>query len=315
MPAAQEARLKPRNPRQVKNAQSAVRRVQRYTQDDLFNLVELAYDLKDFVHHLFLVPELGVVLAHRAILQQTDRESNIAKMNGNEQIGADEMEGDDIVDENEKDEQDKGTTPTILPSSQVARAQMIVDNNKCIYQPEMKVFTVQGTCDVHAVKLFPKQSCTCPAKSECYHILSAKLYMGMDLGKKQKKITMTQLRRNTRPRTNRKKGRKGPLTEDEVEPAPDARVNQTQADSNPISAVQPPPTSAVQSPPTSAVQPPPNSAFKPPSTSAVQSPPTSAVQGIPVQEDSTPVQKDSIPLPEDSIPVPEVDNGEFMARA
>ena len=155
----------------------------------------------------------------------------------------------------------------------------------------MKVFTVQGTCDVHAVKLFPKQSCTCPAKSECYHILSAKLYMGMDLGKKQKKITMTQLRRNTRPRTNRKKGRKGPLTEDEVEPAPDARVNQTQADSNPISAVQPP------------------------STSAVQSPPTSAVQGIPVQEYSTQVQKDSIPLPEDSIPVPEVDNGEFMAQA
>ena len=46
VPAALEARLKPRNPRQVKNAQSAVRRVQRYTQDDLFNLVELAYDLK-----------------------------------------------------------------------------------------------------------------------------------------------------------------------------------------------------------------------------------------------------------------------------
>ena len=70
VPAALEARLKPRNLRQVKNAQSAVRRVQRYTQDDLFNLVELAYDLKDFVHHVFLVPELGVVLAHRAILQE-----------------------------------------------------------------------------------------------------------------------------------------------------------------------------------------------------------------------------------------------------
>ena len=70
VPAVLEARLKPKNPRQVKNAQSAVRRVRRYTQDDLFNLVELAYDLKDFVHHLFLVPELGVVLAHRVILQE-----------------------------------------------------------------------------------------------------------------------------------------------------------------------------------------------------------------------------------------------------
>ena len=101
-------------------------------------------------------PPAEIVEKMMLVRQQTDRESNIAKMNGNEQIGADEMEGDDIVDENEKDEQDKGTTPTILQSSQVARAQMIVDNNKCIYQPEMKVSTVQGTCDVHAVKLFPK---------------------------------------------------------------------------------------------------------------------------------------------------------------
>ena len=132
-------------------------------------------------------PPAEIVEKMVLVRQQTDRESNIAKMNGNKQIGADEMEGDDIVDENEKDEQNKSTTNNILPSSQM----MIVDNNKCIYQPEMKVFTVQGTCDVHAVKLFPKQSCTCPAKSECYHVLSAKLYMGMDLGKKQKKITMS----------------------------------------------------------------------------------------------------------------------------
>ena len=97
-------------------------------------------------------PPAEIVEKMVLVRKQTDRESNIAKMNGNEQIHADEMEGDDIVDENEKDEQDKGTTNNILPSSQVARAQMIVDNNKCIYQPEMKVFTVQGTCDVHAVK-------------------------------------------------------------------------------------------------------------------------------------------------------------------
>ena len=96
-------------------------------------------------------PPAEIVEKMVLVRKQTDRESNIAKMNGNEQISADEMEGDDIVDENEKDEQDKGTTNNILPSSQVARAQMIVDNNKCIYQPEMKVFTVQGTCDVQAI--------------------------------------------------------------------------------------------------------------------------------------------------------------------
>ena len=41
-----------------------------YTLDDLFNLVELMYDIQDYTHRMFLVPELGVVLAHRAMLQE-----------------------------------------------------------------------------------------------------------------------------------------------------------------------------------------------------------------------------------------------------
>ena len=40
------------------------------TQDDLFNLVELTYDIQDYTHRMFLVPELGVVLGHRAMLQE-----------------------------------------------------------------------------------------------------------------------------------------------------------------------------------------------------------------------------------------------------
>ena len=43
------------------------------------------------------------------------------------------------------------------------------------------------------------------------------------MGKRQKRITMTQLRRNTRPKCSKKRGRKGPLAEDEVEAAPDAK--------------------------------------------------------------------------------------------
>ena len=42
-----EATLKPRNPRQVKNAQAQARKGKGYTQDDLFNLVELTYDIQD----------------------------------------------------------------------------------------------------------------------------------------------------------------------------------------------------------------------------------------------------------------------------
>ena len=72
VPATHEATLKPiaRNPRQVKNAQVQARKGKRYTQDDLFSLVELTYDIQDYTHRMFLVPVLGVVLGHRAILQE-----------------------------------------------------------------------------------------------------------------------------------------------------------------------------------------------------------------------------------------------------
>ena len=70
VPATHEATLKPRNPRQVTNAQAQARKGRRYTQDDLFNLVELTYDIQDYTHRMFLVPELGVVLGHRAMLQE-----------------------------------------------------------------------------------------------------------------------------------------------------------------------------------------------------------------------------------------------------
>ena len=43
---------------------------QRYTQDDQFNPVELTQDIPGYIHHMFLVPELGVVLAHRGMLQE-----------------------------------------------------------------------------------------------------------------------------------------------------------------------------------------------------------------------------------------------------
>ena len=70
VPGTHEATLKPRNPRQVKNAQAQARKGRRYTQDDLFHLVELTYDIQDYTHRMFLVPELGVVLGHRAMLQE-----------------------------------------------------------------------------------------------------------------------------------------------------------------------------------------------------------------------------------------------------
>ena len=137
---------------------------------------------------------------------------------------------EELVEDDNEDNTGEGVQPPhnvpdkdTVPGSQIARAQLIIDQQQCVYDPKVKAFLVQGTSQVHAVKLFPKNSCTCPAKKECYHILAAKLYMGIDLGKRQKRLTMTQLRRNTRPKCSKKRGRKGTLAEDEVEAAPDAR--------------------------------------------------------------------------------------------
>ena len=111
------------------------------------------------------------------------------------------------------------------PISQMARAQLILKNKNCVYQDNLKTSVVQNTSGTHAAKLFPKESCTCPAKKECYHMIPAKLYMGMEVKNKTRKITMTQLRRNIRPKSSKRKGRKDPLTEDGVEAAPDVKVH------------------------------------------------------------------------------------------
>ena len=57
VPFTHEATLKPRNPRQVTNAQAQVHKSRKYTQDDLFNLVELTVDLKDYIHRMNDVPQ------------------------------------------------------------------------------------------------------------------------------------------------------------------------------------------------------------------------------------------------------------------
>jgi hypothetical protein len=138
-----------------------------------------------------------------------------------EVVGVQEEEADIGI----QHKQQAAETNQITPATQLARAHMVLQNKHCMYQPELKTFVVQGTSCAHAVKLFPKATCTCPAKQECYHILAAKLYMGMETKANKRRITMTQLRRNARPKSSKRKGKKGPILDDEIEPAPDATVS------------------------------------------------------------------------------------------
>lgn len=75
----------------------------------------------------------------------------------------------------------------------------------------------------HAVRLFPAESCTCPSTTHCYHILAAKLSIGLEGKQQQKMVNLTQLRRNTRQKRNKKSGRKKPRAGDyDIIKAPDA---------------------------------------------------------------------------------------------
>ena len=84
---------------------------------------------------------------------------------------------------------------------------------------------VGSTCP-HLVTLFPKETCTCPSTTQCYHILAAKLAIGQELEDSKKKINLAQLHRNSRSRGSKKSGRKRPHPLDyDVIPAPDAMAS------------------------------------------------------------------------------------------
>ena len=79
--------------------------------------------------------------------------------------------------------------------------------------------------NVHAVRLFPKESCTCPSTNRCYHILAVRGSVGLEDIDLQRRVNLTQLRRNIRTRREKKSGRKAPRPGDyDIQPAPDSHA-------------------------------------------------------------------------------------------
>ena len=66
----------------------------------------------------------------------------------------------------------------------------------------------------YMVKLFPKESCNCQAKKDCYHILAVKIFLDMPIEKKSKSYTLTDLRKNCRSKSDKRSGRKKPRKND-----------------------------------------------------------------------------------------------------
>ena len=111
------------------------------------------------------------------------------------------------------------------PSSKIARANLILTENRLSYDPKLGVFVVRNSEGKHnAVTLFPQQSCTCASTNECYHIISAKMSLGLHSKEGKSVINLSELRRNTRTRKEKKSGRKKfvPATADIINPAPDS---------------------------------------------------------------------------------------------
>ena len=94
-------------------------------------------------------------------------------------------------------------------------------------QSILGVFTVLGTTgNPHAIKLFPTESCTCPSTTRCYHIIAVRMSIGLEDTHSNRKINLTQLRRNTRGRMEKKSCRKAPRPGDyTIVAAPDASIS------------------------------------------------------------------------------------------
>ena len=62
--------------------------------------------------------------------------------------------------------------------SSLSRARVLLSNGDISYDEKLRVFNVKGSASVHVVTLFPKEKCSCPSTSTCYHVLQLSYFLG-----------------------------------------------------------------------------------------------------------------------------------------
>ena len=65
-------------------------------------------------------------------------------------------------------------------------------------KPRLAIFTINGTSEPQVVRLFLTTTCSCPAKSNYYHILAARMAVGIHGDSSKRTVNLTQLHKNTR---------------------------------------------------------------------------------------------------------------------
>ena len=112
--------------------------------------------------------------------------------------------------------------------SQLALAHAVIVEKRIWHNIEAGAFMVKGSdSKVYAIKIFPKEQCSCPSVGTCYHIIAAKLSIGLEITSVKRTYNLTQLKRNSRSRVDKKSGRKKPRPNDcdiEIVPASDSKV-------------------------------------------------------------------------------------------
>ena len=110
--------------------------------------------------------------------------------------------------------------------SQRERAVRVINENRISMDTKLHTFTILGSERPHVVTLFPKETCSCPSTSSCYHIIAARISVGLDHHQHFAKtiVNLTQLRKNSRSTGQKKSGRKCPRPGDsDIFPAPDSK--------------------------------------------------------------------------------------------
>ena len=82
--------------------------------------------------------------------------------------------------------------PQNLPQqlSQQECARSVIAEKIC-FEPTLHTFTISGSEEhPHVVRLFPKESRSCPSTTQCYHILAAKSVLGQRVTARKGKLTL-----------------------------------------------------------------------------------------------------------------------------
>ena len=94
--------------------------------------------------------------------------------------------------------------------SQIVLARDAVENKRVELIAHMSSFIVQShNKKTYSVQLFPKEKCNCPSTTTCWHIIASKLSLGiLNVGQGKHTINLSQLKRNSRTKLDKKSGRK-----------------------------------------------------------------------------------------------------------